>query len=129
MPAGQMLYAGLPLGDRRAVGTPRTAISGKIDKRPYTDLGIADNRIRFNSLRMIWERRQGIATRIPVQSLSMEQPLLALLTLASGRATRIPVPAELGHGALCAAALPLVPGRGGRTEIVAAGSPAQPVIL
>ena len=64
--------------------SPRSALNGRMDKRPYTEPAIADNKMGSNLSRTVWERRQGVATRIPVRPLSMEQPLLALLTLAAG---------------------------------------------
>ena len=79
--------------------------------RPCTEPAITDNQIGSNSSWMVWEQRQSIALRIPVQPLSMEQPLLALLTLEFDS-----IYANLGAGgfwvmrALCGEALPLVRG-------------------
>jgi hypothetical protein len=61
--------------------------------RPRTEPAITDNQIGFNSSRMIWERRQGLAIRSPFNHCHWSN--LCLLTLASG-----PIYANFGSGGI-----------------------------
>ena len=93
---------------------------------PCTEPAITDTQIASNSSWMVWQQRQSIATRIPVQPLSTEQPLLARLTLASDS-----IYANLGSGGFGSCVRYVEKpchwsaGCDGRPEIVGAGSPAQ----